>query len=164
HHDGLHQRGRHCDGGNRLHRDERDAHLRAGGDEQVGGCKRARRQRLRAGRDGETGDCRPRQHVPGHRHDHQRRQPTRGERCADPEASLRPTTGGHPRGTAPAHAMIAYPPPTTPPDPTVSVHHATADETATPGTDYHAASGTLTFAPGETGKQILVTVYGDTTY
>ncbi len=34
---------------------------------------------------------------------------------------------------------------------------------ADPGTDYVAASGTVTFAPGETSKTVPVTVKGDTT-
>ncbi|MEW6257959.1 MAG: Calx-beta domain-containing protein [Pseudomonadota bacterium] len=43
----------------------------------------------------------------------------------------------------------------------VSVAYATANGTATAGSDYAAASGTLTFAPGETTKTIQVTVNGD---
>jgi hypothetical protein len=42
----------------------------------------------------------------------------------------------------------------------VTVDYATADGTAT-GSDYQAASGTLTFAPGETTKTIIVLVNGD---
>ena len=42
-----------------------------------------------------------------------------------------------------------------------SVDYATADGTATAGSDYTAASGTLTFAPGETGKTVSVTVLDD---
>ncbi|MCA1615765.1 MAG: FG-GAP-like repeat-containing protein, partial [Acidobacteria bacterium] len=45
---------------------------------------------------------------------------------------------------------------------TVTVSYATADGTAAAGSDYVAASGTLTFAPGETTKQITVLVNGDT--
>jgi hypothetical protein len=45
---------------------------------------------------------------------------------------------------------------------TVSVNYATADGTATAGSDYVAASGTLTFTPGTTTGQINVTVNGDT--
>jgi hypothetical protein len=45
----------------------------------------------------------------------------------------------------------------------VTVDYATADVSATAGSDYVAASGTLTFAAGETSKTIPVTVNGDTT-
>ncbi|MFA7206844.1 MAG: Calx-beta domain-containing protein, partial [Saccharofermentanales bacterium] len=45
---------------------------------------------------------------------------------------------------------------------TVTVNYATAEGTATAGTDYLSASGTLTFSPGETAKTVSVTVYGDT--
>lgn len=44
---------------------------------------------------------------------------------------------------------------------TVSVNYATADGTARAGSDYGAASGTLTFARGETVKTVAVPVYGD---
>jgi hypothetical protein len=44
----------------------------------------------------------------------------------------------------------------------VSVGYATADGTATAGSDYVAASGKVTFAPGETSKTVNVTVNGDT--
>ncbi len=43
----------------------------------------------------------------------------------------------------------------------LSVDYATADVTATAPADYLAASGTLTFAPGETSKQVTVLVNGD---
>jgi hypothetical protein len=45
---------------------------------------------------------------------------------------------------------------------TVSVHFATADGTAVAGQDYAAASGTVSFAPGETSKVVTVSVFGDT--
>jgi ELWxxDGT repeat protein len=45
----------------------------------------------------------------------------------------------------------------------VSVDYATANGTATAGSDYDAVSGTLTFAPGETAKNVDVPVHGDTT-
>ena len=46
---------------------------------------------------------------------------------------------------------------------TVTVNYATINGTATPPTDYQAASGTLAFAPGETVKTVTITVNGDTT-
>ncbi|MBB4128700.1 uncharacterized protein YhjY with autotransporter beta-barrel domain [Xanthomonas translucens] len=46
---------------------------------------------------------------------------------------------------------------------TVTVNYATADGTATAGSDYVARSGTLTFAPGTTAQGVAVTVNGDTT-
>ncbi len=52
----------------------------------------------------------------------------------------------------------------------VTVHYATTDGTATggaacaAGTDYVSATGTVTFAPGETSKQLSVAVCGDTTF
>ncbi|MDB5708238.1 MAG: hypothetical protein JWL96_308, partial [Sphingomonas bacterium] len=42
-----------------------------------------------------------------------------------------------------------------------SVNYATADGTATSGSDYTAASGTLTFAPGDTTKTITVATIDD---
>src|SRR5262249_47803553 len=50
-------------------------------------------------------------------------------------------------------------PPATQP---VTVQYATADGTATAGSDYTPASGTLTFNPGETSKTIVVPILGDT--
>jgi VCBS repeat-containing protein len=47
---------------------------------------------------------------------------------------------------------------------TITLNFTTADESATSVDDYVAASGTLTFAPGETEKQILVSVNGDSAY
>jgi len=44
----------------------------------------------------------------------------------------------------------------------VTVDYATADGTATAGSDYVAAAGTLTFAPGTTTQVVTVTVNGDT--
>ena len=45
----------------------------------------------------------------------------------------------------------------------VTVNYATANGSATAGSDYVAASGTLTFAAGTTTRTIPVTVNGDTT-
>lgn len=47
---------------------------------------------------------------------------------------------------------------------TVTVNYATANGTATAGSDYAATNGTLTFAPGETTKTVSVTVNGDTLF
>jgi len=44
---------------------------------------------------------------------------------------------------------------------TVTVGYATSDGTATAGSDYTAASGTLTFAPQQTTQSFTVTVHGD---
>ena len=43
----------------------------------------------------------------------------------------------------------------------VTIHYATADGSAIAGSDYQAASGTLTFAPGVTSQTITVLVNGD---
>jgi hypothetical protein len=48
-------------------------------------------------------------------------------------------------------------------DKTVTVGYSTANGTATAGTDYTAAAGTLTFAAGATSQQFTVAVTGDTT-
>ncbi len=45
----------------------------------------------------------------------------------------------------------------------VTVAYNTSAGTATSGTDYTAASGTLTFAPGQTSKVINVAITGDST-
>lgn len=45
---------------------------------------------------------------------------------------------------------------------TSTVNFATTNGTATSGSDYTSASGTLTFAPGETSKTITVPILGDT--
>jgi hypothetical protein len=47
-------------------------------------------------------------------------------------------------------------------DRAVSVNWATANGTAAAGTDYTAASGSVSFAPGETTKDVTVSVTGDT--
>jgi hypothetical protein len=44
----------------------------------------------------------------------------------------------------------------------VTVDYTTHDGTASAGSDYQAASGTVSFGPGETSKQIAVKVNGDT--
>ena len=44
---------------------------------------------------------------------------------------------------------------------TVTVNYATANGTATAGSDYVARTGTLTFAPGVTSQPVAVTLNGD---
>ncbi|MCB8947301.1 MAG: hypothetical protein H6653_04715 [Ardenticatenaceae bacterium] len=44
---------------------------------------------------------------------------------------------------------------------TITVDYATADGTATAGSDYVTDSGMLTFAPGDTSKTISITINGD---
>jgi len=61
-------------------------------------------------------------------------------------------------GTHSATFTVALSTPSSQP---VSVTFATADGTAAAGSDYQAASGTLTFAPGETTRTIAVPVIGD---
>ncbi len=46
---------------------------------------------------------------------------------------------------------------------TVSVNFATANGTAIAGSDYTAATGTITFAPGQTSRTILIQTLDDTT-
>jgi hypothetical protein len=46
---------------------------------------------------------------------------------------------------------------------TVKIKYATADSTATAGSDYVAATGTVTFKPGIISKSISVTINGDAT-
>jgi hypothetical protein len=45
----------------------------------------------------------------------------------------------------------------------ITVNYSTADGTASAGSDYSAVSGTITFAPGQTSRQIVVPVLGDAT-
>ncbi|MGH7304936.1 MAG: Calx-beta domain-containing protein, partial [Candidatus Rokuibacteriota bacterium] len=61
-------------------------------------------------------------------------------------------------GTASAVFTASLSAPSTQP---VTVGFATADDTAGAGSDYAAASGTLTFAPGTTAQQITVPVTAD---
>ena len=48
-------------------------------------------------------------------------------------------------------------------DTPVSVRYATTDGTAVAGSDFEAAAGTITFAPGETEREIRIAVTGDRT-
>ena len=62
-------------------------------------------------------------------------------------------------GTAAATFVLTL---SAPSDVPVSVSYATADGTAAAGSDYTAASGTASFAPGATTTDVTVTVAGDT--
>jgi glucose/arabinose dehydrogenase/disulfide oxidoreductase YuzD len=46
----------------------------------------------------------------------------------------------------------------------VTVQYATANNTATAGNDYTAASGTVTFMPGQTSQPVSITINGDITF
>jgi ELWxxDGT repeat protein len=61
-------------------------------------------------------------------------------------------------GTTMAHFNVSLTPAATQ---SVTVDYVTSDGTASAGNDYDAASGTLTFAPGETATTIDVRVRGD---
>jgi len=62
-------------------------------------------------------------------------------------------------GTAPAQVRVRL---SNPSATTVSVQYATANGSAMAGSDYQAATGTITFQPGETSKFIAVPIVGDT--
>jgi hypothetical protein len=70
------------------------------------------------------------------------------------------TVVSHLDGTVSGTTMTFYVSLATAYDQEVTVGYATADGTATAGVNYVAASGTLTFAPGETTKTITVQVLG----
>src|SRR4029079_16734710 len=62
-------------------------------------------------------------------------------------------------GTTPANFTVTLTGSTTLP---VTVSYATADGTGRTGVDYQSATGTLTFASGESTKSIVVQVIGNT--
>jgi hypothetical protein len=64
-------------------------------------------------------------------------------------------------GTTPANFWVWVSPGSSVP---VTVNYATVDGTAVAGTDYVATSGTLTFAPGQTGQYITVSILGNPNY
>ena len=69
-------------------------------------------------------------------------------------------TEGNSGTTALAFVVTLLTPAATP----VQATYATANGTATAGQDYQAATGTLTFNPGETTKIVNIIVNGDTTF
>lgn len=78
--------------------------------------------------------------------------------------AVRVSTGSLYEGNTGTRDMVFVVSLTNPTVETVTVSYATQDGTAAAGTDYLAAAGTLTFLPGETAKQVLVTVNGDTLF
>ena len=76
----------------------------------------------------------------------------------EPEVSVAPATAGEGAGTMTFTVTLS--PARENGEATVS--WATSDGTATAGTDYEAASGTLTFAPGDTERTVEVTLLDDT--
>jgi hypothetical protein len=64
-------------------------------------------------------------------------------------------------GTTPAVFTISLSGPLSDP---WTVNYATANGTATAGSDFQAVSGTVTFAPGQTSQTVTVPVLGDATY
>jgi len=80
---------------------------------------------------------------------------------ADPRLSVNDATAvEHDAGTSAMRFTVTLAPAATQ---AVSVEYTTSDDTAHAGDDYDAASGTVTFAPGETTKTIDVRVRGDAT-
>ncbi|MBA4187849.1 MAG: endoglucanase [Planctomycetaceae bacterium] len=69
-----------------------------------------------------------------------------------------PATGGTQPATVQATFVIQL---SAPSSTTVTVNFATANGTATAGTDYVATSGTVTFMPGQTTASVTVTINAD---
>jgi hypothetical protein len=80
----------------------------------------------------------------------------------DPQPALRVSNVSVPEGGAGVIGAVFRVSLSAPSGATVTANYATADATATSGTDYEAASGALTFSPGETSKTVSVNVFGDT--
>ena len=80
----------------------------------------------------------------------------------DTPAAVRARRGGRREGRHAPRARCCWAAPTgEASDSTVTVDYATANAGATAGADYTAASGTLTFAPGETVKTVVVDITDD---
>jgi Ca2+-binding RTX toxin-like protein len=77
-----------------------------------------------------------------------------------PKLFVRDATVDEKAGTASFVVMLGGPHSETNSN-TVTVKYATADSTATAGNDYVAKNGTLTFAPGETVKTVVVDITDD---
>ena len=133
------------------------AHLQPGPDREADHRRRQRRHHRRDDRDLHRQPLQPverdhRRHRHRHRHDHQRRRPPHAvdrKRHRD-RGQLRHCQRrlrGHPSAASSS---------------TVTVDYSTFDGSAVAPGDYVAASGTLTFTAGQTAKQIVVAVKGDT--
>ena len=137
----------------------RHPHLRRRRDQQDGDRAGPRRHRARGRRDLHRDplrrDERDHRRRPGRRHDHERRRaPRRRSRIND----VTVTEGNSRHDERRLHGDASRPPARRP----SRVSYATANGTATAGSDYVAASGTLTFAAGETSKTLTRPVLGDT--
>ena len=85
--------------------------------------------------------------------------PLTGDAPATPSLSINDASAVEPvSGDSPMSFTVGL---SSPASGTVTVDYATSDATAKAGADYQAASGTITFAPGETSKTILVPVLAD---
>jgi len=75
---------------------------------------------------------------------------------SNPQMSVVAASFAEDTGTANVHVTL-----TNPRYETVTVQYSTAGNAATSGTDFTAATGTLTFAPGETDKVIPISIIND---
>jgi hypothetical protein len=82
---------------------------------------------------------------------------------ATPPTGLSVSDASLPEGNNSKHPMTFTVSLSAPSIQTVSVHYATADVTATAGSDYLSRTGLVTFMPGQTSKTVTVQVLGDTT-
>jgi Ca2+-binding RTX toxin-like protein len=81
-----------------------------------------------------------------------------------PTISISPATLSQNEGNSGTTAFVFTVSLSNPSAQSITVNYATANGTATAGSDYVGNSGTLTFAAGETTKQITVLVSGDTIF
>lgn len=87
---------------------------------------------------------------------------TRGVRNAPPSISISDVTVNEGNsGTTPAVFNVTLSSASTQ---TISVNYETANDTASSPSDYATASGTLTFAPGQTSQPLSIQVVGDTVF
>ena len=151
--DRLRHLGHHGDGRGRLHRDLRHADLQRGADQPHLPVPDRPRQRRGSQRD-------LRRHAVKSKSAGGILRATATASIIDDDGlaignvSITEGSGG---GTVTATATVTL----TASASTVTVDWGTVDGTATAGSDYTAASGSLTFAPGETSKTIDVTIASD---